>query len=145
MGMTKKMLNKIENDYWKGKADAIDMTEVFDLASRGLERKPCKDYISRADAKEIIAQTDITDGYELVFSGRQVIALLDDLPSVQPKSKTEHCDSERDQIIKELIDLYDVLEGGFEESEDSCETFPVARSEYIALGKAIKILKGEQE
>ena len=38
--------------------------------------------ISLDDAIEIIAETDITDGTEPVFSGKQVIGLLKDLPTV---------------------------------------------------------------
>lgn len=36
--MTKELLKEIENDYWAGKADPIDITEVFDLAIKTLEQ-----------------------------------------------------------------------------------------------------------
>ena len=38
--MTRKMINQIEQDYWEGKADPIDMAEIFDLAQRALEQEP---------------------------------------------------------------------------------------------------------
>lgn len=57
---------------------------AFELAIEVLERKECNDCISIEDAKEIIAETDITDGTEPVFSGKQVISLLNDLPRVEP-------------------------------------------------------------
>lgn len=41
------------------------------------------------------------------------------------------------KTIKELTDLHDVLSVGFEESEDNCETFPVARSESDAVRDAL--------
>ena len=49
--------------------------------------KSCKiDEISRADVIEAIASADITDGTVKVFSGREVIKLIQALPSVQPQS-----------------------------------------------------------
>lgn len=48
----------------------------------------------------------------------------------------------KEQLIKELTDLYDVLSVGFEESEDDCELFPVYRTECEAVGCVLEMLKG---
>ena len=49
--------------------------------------KPCEDAISRQAAIDMIADIDITNGFEPMFSGRQIQALLSDLPSVTPAPK----------------------------------------------------------
>lgn len=56
------------------------------------EEKPddaedCEGAISRQAALDVIAETDITNGTEPVFTGKQVQALLRDLPPVTPKQK----------------------------------------------------------
>lgn len=52
--------------------------------------KSCKiDEISRADVIEAIAGADITDGTVKVFSGKEVIKLIQALPSVQPQRQNE--------------------------------------------------------
>ena len=43
------------------------------------------DLISLKDAIEVIASVDITDGTEPVFSGKQVIGLLEDLDTIIPQ------------------------------------------------------------
>ena len=45
------------------------------------------DLISRQAALDVIAETDITNGTEPVFTGKQVQALLRDLPTVTPKQR----------------------------------------------------------
>lgn len=45
------------------------------------------DAISRQAALDVIAETDITNGTEPVFTGKQVQALLRDLPPVTPKQR----------------------------------------------------------
>lgn len=69
-----------------------------------------KDCISREEVKEIIAQTDITDGNESVFNGRQIISLLNNLPSVTPPKTIpigvyEQVQWERDVAIERLNEL----------------------------------------
>ena len=59
------------------------------------EEKPddaedCEDAISRQAALDVIAETDITNGTGPVFTGKQVQALLRDLPLVTPKQKMGH-------------------------------------------------------
>lgn len=63
---------------WDGHTEE-DVTRLLSLA-----QEPCSNAISREDALEIIAKTDITNGVKPVFTGKQVQALLNDLPSVQP-------------------------------------------------------------
>ena len=38
--MTREMVKQIERDYWREKADPIDMAEIFDLAQKALEQEP---------------------------------------------------------------------------------------------------------
>ena len=73
------LLQKMPDDEMTGTMYAIKYAE-----------KPCDDAISRANALEIIAETDITDGLEPVFSGKQVQGLLNDLPPVHTVPKTGH-------------------------------------------------------
>ena len=47
-----------------------------------------EDAISRQAALDVIAETDITNGTEPVFTGKQVQSLLRDLPPVTPKQRT---------------------------------------------------------
>ena len=47
--------------------------------------KPCEDAISLADAKEIIARNDSTNGSIAVFTGKQVQQMLDTLPRIMTK------------------------------------------------------------
>lgn len=47
--------------------------------------------MTREEAIEIIAATDITNGEEPFFTGKQVIALLKDLDGVILSRPTEHC------------------------------------------------------
>ena len=68
------LLQKMPDDEMTGTMYAIKYAE-----------KPCEDAISRQAAIDIIAETDITNGEEPVFTGRQVQALLKDLPSVNPQ------------------------------------------------------------
>ena len=65
------------------------MNEAKQKAIKALEQKPCSDAISRQAAIDIIAETDITNGEEPVFTGRQVQALLKDLPSVNPQEPSD--------------------------------------------------------
>lgn len=62
--------------------------EFLDMAIKALEQQLCEDCISREEAVEVIAGTDETNGNEPVFSGKQIIKMLKDLPSVTPKTKT---------------------------------------------------------
>ena len=66
--------------------DFVALVQYQDI----VQPKPteCEDCISREAAIEIIAETDITNGEKAVFTGKQVIALLNDLPPVQPKQRT---------------------------------------------------------
>lgn len=66
---------------WDGHTEE-DVTRLLSLA-----QEPCSNAISREDALEIIAKTDITNGMKPVFTGKQVQALLNDLPSVQPAGR----------------------------------------------------------
>ena len=53
--------------------------------------KPCDDAVSREDAIEAIASNDSTNGTVAVFTGKQVIAMLNKLPSVRlQEQKTGH-------------------------------------------------------
>ena len=60
---------------------------ALDMAIKALEQEPCGDAISRQAALDVIAETDITNGTEPVFTGKQVQALLQDLPTVTPKQR----------------------------------------------------------
>lgn len=46
-----------------------------------------RDYINRQDAIEEIARRDTTDGTVKVFGGKEVIDILNELPSAQPERK----------------------------------------------------------
>ena len=54
------------------------------IAIEALRQEPCDDAISREAALDVIAETDVTNGTEPVFTGKQVQALIRDLPSVRP-------------------------------------------------------------
>ena len=76
------------------------------------------DLISLQAAIEIIAETDITDGYEPVFSGRQVQALLKDLPSVTIDAVSREV---IEDIKKEIKALAPIDRGGNQDYSDYCE------------------------
>ena len=59
-------------------------------AEKETHKQQTEDAISRQAALDVIAETDITNGTEPVFTGKQVQALLRDLPSVTPKQRTGH-------------------------------------------------------
>lgn len=62
--------------------------QALSMAISALEAEPSEDAISRQAALDVIAETDITNGTELVFTGKQVQSLLRDLPPVTPKQRT---------------------------------------------------------
>lgn len=85
----------LEKIHWLGLDN--DTAIKCDLAIRALPSvtpsrptEPCEDAINRQAALDVIAETDITNGTEPVFTGKQVQALLRDLPSVTPKQRTGH-------------------------------------------------------
>ena len=85
--MTKESLERLLVDY------GVSFTSA--LADRLLQEfnpEICEDAISREEAIEIIAATDITNGEEPVFTGKQVIALLKDLDGVISSRPTEPCE-----------------------------------------------------
>ena len=49
------------------------------------------DLIDRQAAIEEVARRDTTDGTVKVFSGREIIEILNGLPSVQPERQWETC------------------------------------------------------
>lgn len=69
---------------------SYEWCECVRLAIKALESQACEDCISREEAVEVIAGTDETNGNEPVFSGKQIIKMLKDLPPVTPKPKTGH-------------------------------------------------------
>jgi DNA-directed RNA polymerase subunit RPC12/RpoP len=93
-GMTKELLNEIENDYWNEKADPIDMTEVFDLANKALEQEPCEDCISRQAVIDGINQYFHDEYYQRTSIQDCMDCLIEDaikpLQPVTPKPKMGH-------------------------------------------------------
>ena len=59
-----------------------EVTSTMQTGQFDYVRQPCEDAVSREDAIEAIASIDDTDGEVAVFTGKQVIAILKDLPSV---------------------------------------------------------------
>lgn len=73
------------------------------------------------DAIEVIAQTDITDGTEPVFSGKQVIGLLKDLDTVKAVPI---------EVLQEIRQEIAVQKKGFPPSADY----------YKAINRALNII-----
>ena len=106
--MTKEMIRQIENDYWEEKADPIDMTEVFDLASKALEQQPCEDCISILN--RIMEYTYGMLTTEKFGLQHLIKSMIDDLPSVTPQPRTGH--------------WIDIMVGDMQaQSCDQCKTF----------------------
>lgn len=60
----------------------------YEVGLKDGKAEPNEDAINRQAALDVIAETDITNGTEPVFTGKQVQALLRDLPPVTPKQRT---------------------------------------------------------
>ena len=69
------------DDYSERSHDAMMM------AISALEQEPCDDAISRDAVIEAIASNDSTNGTVAVFTGKQVIAMINKLPSVRPQEQ----------------------------------------------------------
>ena len=99
----------IEKIHWLGLDH--DTAIKCDLAIRALPSvipsiptEQTEDAISRQAAIDLIAETDITNGTELVFTGKQVQALLRDLSRVTPKQRTGHWIEQEDYNLDTFYD-----------------------------------------
>lgn len=67
-------------------ADRLENIEIYNRALQALEKEPCEDAISR---KAVIKAVDAHTNEDGTLDD-DITIILEDLPSVQPKSKTGH-------------------------------------------------------
>ena len=105
----------------------VEIKEAVTMAISALEQEPCDDAISLADAKEIIARNDSTNGSIAVFTGKQVQQMLDTLPRIM--TKPIECD---DAISREaVLGLFYDLENLYERIKQLPSVQPSRKGHWI--------------
>ena len=91
---------KTRADAWAVKEVTEALQSISERLDKALSQEPCTDAVSREDAIESIANIDETDGTVAIFTGKQVIALLKDLPSV---NAIQHTNTLGDAVSREAV------------------------------------------
>ena len=83
----KEKMFKQWQEFLENNIDYAGISEAYKMAISALEQEPCDDAISRDAVIEAIASNDSTNGTVAVFTGKQVIAMINKLPSVRPQEQ----------------------------------------------------------